>query len=580
MRKGLDSILLLLSLYTLALCPEVKGGQVVDVSLGDFEDAVYTVLLSIGSTTVPLLLDTGSSDTWLVSTSSSLSNATLANPFNVSLYDPIKSTSFQSITAEAKLYYGDASTRTHAFGIVGRENVEIAPSPAYDATTKNTTTKPKEGVGGGGNLTIPNQLFAAMSDTDTHVLELGAAGIMGLGFAGQSELARLMGSAGPDSTLPFIARLASSGFLARQMFSLALQRAAKHWPDSHKLERGILTLGGLLPSIKDNTEMVWVNVSMYRDAETGVFAPKRWEIPIDGVFLDGVRLDSKPVTALIDSGSSLIRGPPLIVQEILSAIIPPSPSSSNASINATSTTTASSPSPPNTFPCASPHILSFLIAGTLFPIDPRDFASPYYMGKRDVCVGNVVGLDRGGSAITRRTSVRNGGGGPVSRGGGAGSRGVGIGSERMTGTKEDLRRFRRRKRVFVSAEAETGYEWSLGAPFLRSVLASFHYGNLTHPSSNPPRIGLRSTVPSDAGARMIALNSGGGLQGQPQAAGPATNEGSSSEGKQGSVRPRWDFGKIAAGPPVRWVGYGQGTGNEGDQVVYEPPRGIVGVRQA
>lgn len=39
MRKGLDSILLLLSLYTLALCPEVKGGQVVDVSLGDFEDA-------------------------------------------------------------------------------------------------------------------------------------------------------------------------------------------------------------------------------------------------------------------------------------------------------------------------------------------------------------------------------------------------------------------------------------------------------------------------------------------------------------------------------------------------------------
>lgn len=84
------------------------------------------------------------------------------------------------------------------------------------------------------------------------------------------ELARLMGSAGPDSTLPFIARLASSGFLARQMFSLALQRAAKHWPDSHKLERGILTLGGLLPSIKDNTEMVWVNVSMYRDAETGV----------------------------------------------------------------------------------------------------------------------------------------------------------------------------------------------------------------------------------------------------------------------------------------------------------------------
>lgn len=30
------------------------------------------------------------------------------------------------------------------------------------------------------------------------------------------------------------------------------------------------------------------------------------------------------------------------------------------------------------------------------------------------------------------------------------------------------------------------------------MLAAFHYGNLTHPSQDPPRIGLLSTVPSDA----------------------------------------------------------------------------------
>lgn len=32
-----------------------------------------------------------------------------------------------------------------------------------------------------------------------------------------------------------------------------------------------------------------------------------------------------------------------------------------------------------------------------------------------------------------------------------------------------------------------------------SVLVAFYYGNLTHPSQNPPRVGLLSTVPADSG---------------------------------------------------------------------------------
>ena len=34
------------------------------------------------------------------------------------------------------------------------------------------------------------------------------------------------------------------------------------------------------------------------------------------------------------------------------------------------------------------------------------------------------------------------------------------------------------------------------------MLAAFHYGNLTHPSQDPPRIGLLSTVPGDGGTRL------------------------------------------------------------------------------
>ncbi len=37
---------------------------------------------------------------------------------------------------------------------------------------------------------------------------------------------------------------------------------------------------------------------------------------------------------------------------------------------------------------------------------------------------------------------------------------------------------------------------------LRSVLVAFYYGNMTHPSQDPPRVGLLSTVPSDAGTAL------------------------------------------------------------------------------
>lgn len=35
-----------------------------------------------------------------------------------------------------------------------------------------------------------------------------------------------------------------------------------------------------------------------------------------------------------------------------------------------------------------------------------------------------------------------------------------------------------------------------------SVLVAFYYGNLTRPSHDPPRVGLLSTVPSDADSEL------------------------------------------------------------------------------
>lgn len=54
------------------------------------------------------------------------------------------------------------------------------------------------------------------------------------------------------------------------------------------------------------------------------------------------------------------------------------------------------------------------------------------------------------------------------------------------------------------------YSWRLGSAFLRSNLVAFDYGSLTHPSTEPPRVGFMSLagVQASNGARW----SGSGIE--------------------------------------------------------------------
>ena len=46
------------------------------------------------------------------------------------------------------------------------------------------------------------------------------------------------------------------------------------------------------------------------------------------------------------------------------------------------------------------------------------------------------------------------------------------------------------------------FSWNLGDPFLKSNMVVFYYGNLTHPSVDPPRIGFMSLVPDNDDALL------------------------------------------------------------------------------
>jgi len=105
--------------------------------------------------------------------------------------------------------------------------------------------------------------------------------------------------------------------------------------------------------------------------------------------------------------------------------------------------------PNNSFDCSVAHNLTFQIGGGFFSVDPRDFASPVNP--------SPDGSMRCSPALAATDPPGNGG--------------------------------------FL-------YSWSLGDPFLKSALVAYYYGNLTHPSQDPPRIGLLSTVPGDVNSEL------------------------------------------------------------------------------
>ena len=130
----------------------------------------YNVLVQVGETLVPLVLgtlhntmemccfptsltspDTGSSDLWVLSKSCSTDCFSVTVP----LYPQ---TSFQPSGLAVRLEYGDSLTGTFAQGPVGTDVVGVA------------------------NLRLEDQYLAAISETNTSVLQTGSAGIIGLGF--------------------------------------------------------------------------------------------------------------------------------------------------------------------------------------------------------------------------------------------------------------------------------------------------------------------------------------------------------------------------------------------------------------
>ncbi|KAJ3863436.1 aspartic peptidase domain-containing protein [Lentinula novae-zelandiae] len=412
-----------------------RDGQVTgEIGLGDNSDLLYTVPIQLGPTLTSVHLDTGSSDLWVTTDAcTTASCGKLTTP-------SYPMTSFNASGSSVTMNYGDSTTGTKASGPIGFDSATLA------------------------GIAIQGQAFAAVNSTTNTVVQDGAAGIFGLGFPAGSDIQATVveaqsGPLNPTDNFvqdtykygPLLARIAATNTLENDVFSISLQRSEI----DVGIDNGTLTIGKL-PDGVDNSSLTWVPVRLYSPSEGGLSPPTfasdeaslvypfRWEIDIDNVYLDGKVLanstvpatggvDNARVSALIDTGNSLIRGPSDVVNSILTTV---SPNYNPASTNSLPV-----------LDCTTAHTLAFQIGGKMFPVDPRDFISDTKATNTKTCeADNVVATD------------------PPSVG--------------------------------------ALFRWSLGDPFLKSTLVAFHYGNLTHPSVDPPRIGFLSMVPDNADALL------------------------------------------------------------------------------
>ncbi|EMD40177.1 hypothetical protein CERSUDRAFT_104024 [Gelatoporia subvermispora B] len=303
-------------------------------------------------------------------------------------------------------------------------------------------------------LTVTDQPFAAVNRTNNSAVQYGGAGILGLGFPAQSFVQAAVINlefntplttdafvSGINTLGPVVSRLVQAGAINQPMFSISLQR------DTIDVSgHGQITIGQL-PAGVDNSSVTWVPVRLYTPVDGGLnpptsapdeIYPLRWEVPIDAVYLDGQEL---PASTEQGQGvdSSVVSG---LIDTGNSLLRGPQDVVNNV-LSTVSPAFAADSSAAPTLPCSSAHTLAFQIGGTLFPVDPRDFVSQNDTGDAENCVAdNLVATD------------------PPSVG--------------------------------------TLFSWSLGDPFLKSTMVVFYYGNLTHPSVDPPRMGFMSMVPSNA----------------------------------------------------------------------------------
>ena len=309
-------------------------------ALADFGmDSFYFATVKIGTPPQEfnLVLDTGSSDTWVVSTGCTSEQC----PPNVHKFDSSKSHTFHSSDQPFHVTYGTGGINK---GRLVSDTMSIA------------------------NFTVASQTFAEALDMRKNTVRAPTSGIMGLGFE----------SLATSGATPLWQVLMMEKKVEERVFSFQLKNNMRDVHQSEEIRPGGIFTLGMLDKSQYQGDINWVKVpSRFGNKGVGY-----WAIPLDHVKVNRRRLPpgSNPY-AVIDTGTTLIGGPPDAVRAIYSSIPGARPAQVGEGYFA--------------FPCHTRFSIKFNFGGHDYEIDRENINLGRMSSGSDMCVGAIFAQQTG-----------------------------------------------------------------------------------------------------------------------------------------------------------------------------------------
>lgn len=278
------------------------------IDLTTVHDLIYIANVTVGSTTYPVQLDTGSSDLWIKGDTT-----------------PLPSSNQTSTTYN--LTYGIG----WAYGHVSYASAEFA------------------------GINVPSQAFLDVSAASNPALSYGADGILGLGFTSLSTIDALVNRSGSSTGRSFLFNLFQDNPSEPNFIAFLLQRST----DPNDDIQGSFSLGETEPSYASVLNSTAIST-------WPVNSPSRWNVLLDSIIVgqttvslstDVANAPSNKAVALLDSGTSYTYAPTDIVQAIYGGVDGAKYDSSLGQW---------------VVPCAAEIDMAIQIGDEVFPIHPLD----------------------------------------------------------------------------------------------------------------------------------------------------------------------------------------------------------------
>ncbi|KJA26704.1 hypothetical protein HYPSUDRAFT_132772 [Hypholoma sublateritium FD-334 SS-4] len=313
-------------------------------------DGEYFASITIGTPPQALnvILDTGSADLWVASSSCSVANGCASG---TTMFDSSRSSTFQGGPQGSNPSSGLGSNVTITYrsgGIEGR-------------MSRDTVSM--------SGLTITNQIFVEAVSVNGSVADQEISGLMGLAFVGLAQ----------TGATPFWQALIDMNQLIAPEMAFFVSRSTD--PSAVDVPGGTFTLGGT------NAALFTGDIEFMDLATTST--PTFWTLPLTAITVNGksVQLEgSGQAIAAIDTGTTLITGATADVQAIWAEV------------------PGSAPSPDQTgfftFPCATQVNITLSFGGKAWPISEHDINIGPDSHNPSQCLGAIFDGGTGNGGFT------------------------------------------------------------------------------------------------------------------------------------------------------------------------------------